>query len=300
MKANMRLSVVVQTKNAAKTLEKALQSVAFADELIVVDMESSDATREIALKFTDNVVSTKDVGYVEPARNKAIEKASGEWILLLDADEEISVSLGEKIETLVATESDVSCYFLPRKNIIFGNWVKDTGWWPDFQPRLFRAGTVTWKDEIHSRPLINGKTDKLPSDESLAIIHHNYSTVSEYIDRLNRYTSITAKFDSKEKSVTTAGLISSYRSELLRRLFLQGGIDGGYRSVLLSFLQANYELVVSAKKWEIAGRPEDDSTSITEMEKFNSELAYWIADWHTKKDGLFRKLFWKIRRKLRV
>jgi len=296
----MRLSVVVQTKNAEQTLEQALRSVAFADELIVVDMESSDTTREIALKFTDNVISVKDVGYVEPARNDAIAKATGDWILLLDADEEISVSLGEKIQTLIATESDVACYFLPRKNMIFGEWVSDSGWWPDYQPRLFRSGAVTWKDEIHSRPLITGKTEKLPIDESLAIIHHNYATVSDFVDRLNRYTSITAKLSKAESPTTKAGLISSYRSEFLRRIFMQGGIDGGYRSVLLSLLQANYELVVSAKRWENAGRPEDKSSSIKEMEKFNSELSYWIADWHEKRSGFLSKLFWRIRRKLRV
>lgn len=296
----MKLSAVVQTKNAEETLVKALQSVTFADELIVVDMESSDATREIALKFTDNVISVKDVGYVEPTRNNAIAKATGDWILLLDADEEISFSLREKIQDLVATESDISCYLLPRKNIIFGEWVKDTGWWPDYQPRLFRSGTVTWKDEIHSRPLITGKTEKLPIDESLAITHHNYVSVSDFIDRLNRYTSITSSLNKEESETTKTSLISAYRSEFLRRLFEQGGVDGGYRSVLLSLLQANYELVVSAKRWENNGRPEDNSSAIEEIEKFNSELSYWIADWHEKRAGFLSKLFWRIRRKLRV
>ena len=291
--------MVVQTKNAAETLESCLKSVSFADELIVVDMQSSDATRDIAKEFTENVDITDDVGYVEPARNFALEKATGDWILLVDADEVISKSLQEKITSIVNSETDVACYFLPRKNIIFGKWVKDAGWWPDMQPRLFRAGALKWEDKIHSQPSIKGITDEFSKEESLAIIHSNYKTVSDFIDRLNRYTSITSEFDDGNELPNTSKLVSNYRSELLNRMFKKGGIDGGYRSTLLSLLQANYELVVAAKRWEKEGCPEDSAPAIEEFKKFNSELAYWIADWHVKRGSSLGKVFWKIRRKLR-
>ena len=169
----MKLSVVITTKNAATTLERTLESVKFADEIVVVDMMSTDETVRIARKFTDNIFTTPDVGYVEPARNFSLSKARGEWILVVDADEVISETLRDYLLELLATDSDIASYSLARKNLIFGDWVQTAGWWPDYQPRLFRRGKVIWSDLLHSKPAIDGKSEKLPDKAELAIEHHN-------------------------------------------------------------------------------------------------------------------------------
>lgn len=138
----MSISAVLVVKNEEKNLERALKSLNFVDEIIVFDMHSSDQTKKIAQQFTNKVFSTpKDFGYADPARNLALSKAKGEWLLALDADEEISPSLAKKIKELIKNqETDV--YFIPRKNLIFGKAIEHSGWWPDFQARLFKKGMV--------------------------------------------------------------------------------------------------------------------------------------------------------------
>src|SRR5262245_10992026 len=124
----MGLSVVINTKNSAETLRRALQSVAFADELIVVEMESTDETLSIAREFNARTFQHQDVGYVEPARNFALDQAKQDWILVLDDDEEVSSGLHQQVESVVngsvtkALKADV--YWLPRQNIVFNRWVK--------------------------------------------------------------------------------------------------------------------------------------------------------------------------------
>jgi glycosyltransferase involved in cell wall biosynthesis len=152
MEKTLLLSVVINTKNSSATLEKALGSVrSFADEIVVMDMQSTDNTLEIAKKYDCQVYSHKDVGYVEPARNAAIAKAKGEWIFILDADEEAPDKLKDLVSELSTTTTD--SYFVPRSNIIFGRAV-NTGWWPDYILRLFRKDHVTWSDELHAVPQV--------------------------------------------------------------------------------------------------------------------------------------------------
>ena len=212
------VTVVINTKNAEKTLERTLKSVKDFETIIIVDMESSDKTVSIAKKDTNKVFSYKDVGYVEPARNFAIDKAPTEWVLIVDADEEVPTNLAKKVQELSQSTSDNVCYFVPRKNIIFGKWIQKTGWWPDFQPRFFKKDSVTWLDEVHSVPKIMGSSEYLPVDEDLALIHHNYESDSDYLVRLDRYTTITASEADVETRISPVMLITSFSDELSRRM----------------------------------------------------------------------------------
>lgn len=297
------LTVVINTKNAEKTIERTLKSVDFADFIVVVDMSSSDKTVDIAKKYTKNVYTHEDVGYVEPARNYAISKAQTEWILIVDADEEVPHLLGKKIKELISHKSDINCYFLPRKNIIFGKWIQKTGWWPDFQPRLFKANKVKWNNAVHSVPEIEGSIEYLPVDEEQALIHHNYESISDYIQRLDRYTSITAQELKTEQQFSAAELVHKFTAELTKRLFYEKGIEEGIHGVGLSFLQSMYELVTYLKVWESSANKDreiDLKNTISAVEELKNNLAYWIADQKIKNAKGQNKTYWQIRRKFKV
>lgn len=306
MTKSVPLSVVINTKNSAESLEKTLESVAdLAEQIVVMDMNSHDKTRELAKKFTKDVFQTdQDYGYVEPARNQALGKATQPWVLLLDADEELSSGLKKTIrELLTKSHQEIDCFYLPRKNVIFNHEMRGTGWWPDYQVRLFKKGTVTWSDQIHSMPEIHGQTQLLPADPSQAIIHANYQHVDQYLERLNRYTSVeaaTSHFTADE--LTPSNLLKLFSNELFERGIAQNGLEEGVHGVSLALLQGTYQLVVALKKWELLGFPETKETPLVTFaafKKFQADLNYWLADWQFRHSTGINKFIWKIRRKMK-
>src|SRR3990167_8259410 len=156
-------------------------------------MHSDDKTQDIAKKFGAKVFEHDRTGYVEPARNYAISKTTGDWILVLDADEEIAKFLADKLRQISTDSKSADYYRLPRKNIIFGKWIKHSRWWPDYNIRFFLKGSVSWTEVIHSIPMTKGKGADLEADEKNAIIHHHYTSVNQYVERLNRYTTEHAR-----------------------------------------------------------------------------------------------------------
>jgi (heptosyl)LPS beta-1,4-glucosyltransferase len=292
------ISVVINTRNEEKNLPRALDSVEIlADEVIVVDMESEDNTVKIAKKAGAKVYLHKKVGYVEPARNFAIGKATGSWILVLDADEEIPASLAKELKR-ISEGPQADFYRLPRKNIIFGKWITHTGWWPDYNIRFFKKGTVVWKKLIHSVPETQGKGQSLPAKEQFAIIHHNYQSISQYLERMTRYTQIQAKFLIKDGyRFSWQDLIRRPTSEFLSRFFANEGYKDGIHGLALSLLQAFSELVVYARVWE-HNKFEDINFSnkafAKEVERAEDELAYWLDHSGVKRMNLVQKLLRKI------
>ncbi len=251
------ISTVINTLNSAETLETCLKSVKELGPIIIVDMYSDDNTLEIARKYTDKIYMHERVGYVEPARNFAIAKAESDWVLVLDSDEELTQSLAQTLGRIAEDEYDdapKNCthYFIPRKTMIFGQWMEHTGWWPDEKLRFFKKGTVQWRPEIHSELDAVGEGFHFPADEKFAIIHYHYQTVSQWIQRMDRYTTIQAKekitagyeFDWKD-------LIRKPLSEFLRRFFVWEGWKDGVVALGICFMQALSEAIVYMKVREI-------------------------------------------------
>ena len=296
-----KISVVINTLNEEKNLARALESVAdWAYEVVVVDMHSDDGTIEIAKKYGAKTYNHKRTGYVEPARNYAISKTSGDWILLLDADEEIPASLRHKLKELVSSPK-ADYYAIPRKNIVFGKWLKHSRWWPDKNIRFFKKGMVEWAREIHSIPLTQGKGLDLPEEEDFAIIHHNYESVSQYLERLNRYTTVQAKEKKKnDKKYSWKNFISSPTSEFLSRYFAGEGYKDGIHGLALALLQGFSELVVEIKLWELSKFPEreiDLEQVNKELKNSQREINYWTADALVKKG---KGLHHRLKRKLKL
>lgn len=297
-----RISVVINTLNEEKNLPRTLASVkSLADEVVVVDMKSTDRTVEIAKKTGARVYEHKKTGYVEPARNFAIGKAVGNWVLVLDADEEIPLSLAIKLKK-IADNPKVDYYRIPRKNIIFGKWMKHSRWWPDLNIRFFKKGHVSWNEIIHSVPMTQGVGADLPEKEEFAIIHYNYDSVEQYLERMNRYSDIQAKIliVGKHKFIWK-DLITKPANEFLSRYFAGEGYKDGLHGLALSFLQAFSEIIVYLKVWQQEKFLEQGIT-LQEIEKELKEVikqtSWWLADANIKSKGFFASLPDKISRKI--
>lgn len=294
----MPLSVVINTKNAQATLDKCLKSVQFADQVVVVDMHSSDKTQQIAEFYQVDWFLYQDIGFVEPARNFAVSKAKYDWVLVVDADEEVPKSLQTVIKKIITNQyfdQKVVAVKVPRANIVFGKRLEHTGWWPDYQLRLFKKDQVTWSDTIHQQPKVTGMIKELPVQTSFALIHHNYQTISQFLDRLNRYTTIQA---SQQPSLKQPNIPQAFSDEFIARFFFHQGDKDGLHGLVLSWLQAQYQVMVELKRWEAAGFLESPADT-TQLEKLNQSLKFWLLQHKAAHSRYFwQRWYWKLLKKL--
>lgn len=296
-----KISVVINTLNEAANLERALSSVSWADEIVVCDMHSRDKTVEVAKKLGVKVVFHKKEEFVERTRNFAISKAINDWILVLDPDEEIPDSLARRLQEMAAAMKRVDYVRIPRKNLIFGRFMKASMWWPDFNVRFFRKGKVTWKDKIHLPPQVSGEGIDLPAEQEYAIVHHHYSSVFQFLERMIRYSKVQAedlrregyKFDWKD-------LIRKPLSEFLSRFFANRGFEDGLHGLALSLLQSFSFLVVYLRVWEMEGfkAKEINLQDIKQVSKQSCyELEYWFKQVSFSKNT-FKRFFQKLKNQI--
>jgi (heptosyl)LPS beta-1,4-glucosyltransferase len=291
-----KISVVINTWNEAQNIKRCLESVKWADEIIVVDMYSEDKTKEIAKKMGARVFSYKYSFICEPARNFAISKVTGDWILILDADEEVSPFLAKTLQELAQDPQNFTYFRFPRKNIIFGKWIKHSLWWPDYIIRFFKKGQLRWSPKIHSVPLTRGEGKDLDAKEINAITHYNYQTISQYLERLIRYTKIQAddlidsgyKFDWRD-------MLKKPMGEFLSRFFVGEGHKDGLHGLVLALLQAFFELVKYLRVWEKENFGDQDITGYHgALEENINDYLHWQAD----SANLIRKIRLKIKKKI--
>jgi glycosyltransferase involved in cell wall biosynthesis len=240
------LSVVVITYNEEERLRQTLASVAWADEIVVVDGGSDDKTVEIAREFTDHVVVRPWEGFARQ-KNAAIERARGEWILSLDADEEVSPELGEEIRRTIAAPA-ADGYAVPRRNIFWGRWVRHGRLYPDWQLRLFRRGRGRFVERpVHESVQIDGPVARLAAP----LIHRSYRDVADFLTRANRYTSLAAEeWVRAGRTVHAHDLVLRPLGRFLSMYVRHAGFLDGWRGFLLAVLYAYYVFLRSAKVWE--------------------------------------------------
>jgi glycosyltransferase involved in cell wall biosynthesis len=243
----LSLSVVIITLNEEANLGRTLQSVAWADEIVVVDSGSTDRTREIAESFHANV-------FVEPWRgfagqkNFAIGKASGDWILSLDADEEVEPALADEISMAIKTPSTAG-FYIPRKNFFLGRWIRHGGFYPDRKLRLFRRGTAQFEDRlVHEDLRLNGPTANLRGH----LLHRAYPTLESYLDHMNRYSSLGAQIVAAQRprGFSFVDIVIRPRLTFFYNYFLRGGFLDGREGLLLHLYHAQYVSWKYAKAWE--------------------------------------------------
>lgn len=296
-----KISVVINTWNEEKNIERAMKSVKWADEVVVCDMYSDDKTVEIVKKLGAKVVYHKKTNYVEPARNFAISKATGDWILVLDADEEIPDGLAKALKEIVSKTHQIDFVEIPRKNIIFGKWMKASMWWPDYNIRFFKKGKVTWQDEIHSKPKVEGEKLTFEENEEWALVHHHYDNIAQFVERMNRYSTVQAQELRKQGvKFEWADLIKKPLGEFLSRYFANRGFEDGLHGLSLSLLQSFSFLLVYLKLWEMEKfKPQEISLDeIKNISRVGSqELNYWFKYGNLSKNS-FKRFFQKVKNRL--
>ena len=275
--------MVISAHNEGKNIEDCLKSVKnLADEIIVVDNGSTDDTSEIAAKFTKNIYRQENNPLkIDLQKNFGFSKATSDWILSLDADEQVSSELEKEIRLKTRDQRpDIVGYWIPRKNIIFGKWIQHTGWSPDYQLRLFRRGKGKFAAEkVHEPLVIEGETESFTS----SILHNNYNTVNQFIERLIIYTDSEAKAQIENGyKFKPMDIVRKPFEEFLGRFFREEGYKDGIHGLSLSLLMVFYHLVVMLKIWEYNKFIESDieiSKSFkNESRKIVHEISYWIVE----------------------
>ncbi len=242
MKKNI-LSVVLAVYNEENNLTECLKSIKdIADEIVVVDGGSTDNTVVVAKNFNSIVIKTNNPPNFHINKNKAINVASGEWILQLDADEVVSKELLNEIKKVVNTKSNINGYWIPRRNFFLGRFLKKGGQYPDYTLRLYRKGfgRLPAKD-VHEQAVVDGKTGYFKND----LLHMRDKTFSIYIERFNRYTNLLA---SQLKEVGVKISVFSFVNYMVVRPLVwfikvyfrnRGYVDGfpGFVFVLFSSLR---------------------------------------------------------------
>ncbi len=244
-----RLSVITLTLNEAGNIGKCLESVRWADEIIVVDSGSTDGTLDLVRQYTGKVFTIKWPGY-GAARNFALSQATGNWVLWLDADERVTPELGEEIRRLLSGgDTAPAGYAIGRRAYFLGRWIRHCGWYPSRVVRLFQRerGSFT-ESRVHERLRLEGPVKETRND----LLHFTDPTLHHYVSKFNRYTTLGAEDlhaagrRFRHVDLLVRPPIHFFKMYVLRRGFLDG-IEG----FLLSVLSSAYTFTKYAKLWEI-------------------------------------------------
>jgi glycosyltransferase involved in cell wall biosynthesis len=239
-----RLSVVIIARNEETNLPRCLESVQWADEIIVGDSGSADRTVEIARDLGAKVFSYEWRGF-GPAKQGAVDRAEGEWILSLDADEEVTPELAIEIKAALEEQINIVGYYLPRRTEFLGRWMLHGGWYPDYVLRLFRKDRGAFTSSlVHEAVKVDGPTAHLKND----LLHHSYPTLERYFDKFNRYTTLAANEAFKTgQRVGPAELILNPIAKFIKQYILKGGFLDGAKGLLLAILSSGYVSIKYAK-----------------------------------------------------
>ena len=243
-----KLSVTVVAKNEAKDLGAALASVAWADEIVVVDSHSTDNTVAIARQYTDRVVVHDWLGHIEQ-KNYAASLASHDWILSIDADERVTPALADEIKAALAAEPRHMAFRIPRVTWHLGRWVRTTDWYPDYQTRFYDRRRARWTGRyVHEALTIDGSLGSLAGE----IQHYAYRDIADHLETIDRYTTLAAK--QMHEDGRRAGLLQLAGHPLLaflRNYIARGGIRDGVPGFIISSMNAYYVFIKFAKLREL-------------------------------------------------
>jgi glycosyltransferase involved in cell wall biosynthesis len=249
------LSVVIITyneeANIGRTLKSVLPLVANGHgEIIVIDSGSTDRTVDIARENGAKVFVEKWKGYAAQ-KNSAIAKASGDWILSLDADEELEPGLSDEVDRFIKAGDETHGYWIPRKNFFLGRWIRHGGFWPDRKLRLFRRGTGQIAERaVHEVIKVEGPTGRLEH----ALLHHAYPTLAGYTDHMNRYSSLGAEMAVAEghRGFSFVDIVVRPLATFIYNYFFRLGFLDGREGLLLHLYHAVYVSWKYAKVWELS------------------------------------------------
>jgi glycosyltransferase involved in cell wall biosynthesis len=238
-----KLSVIVITKNEEENIRDCLESVKWADEIIIVDSFSHDKTVEIAKEYTDKIFQKKWIGY-GGQKNLALEKATGEWVLNIDADERVTKELAGEIKEALQ-EKQYDGYYISNKAYFLGKWMRHSGWYPDYHLRLFKRERGKFNERIvHEAVQVEGKKDYLKG----SIEHFTAKSVGEYLRRLDKYARLT--IEGRERRAGWYRVFFHPPFTFFKMYIIKRGFLDGIHGLILAFCHSYYTFNKYARLWE--------------------------------------------------
>ncbi len=279
------ISGLIHTLNEEHDLPYALRSLRpWVDEIVVVDMHSDDRTVEIAESFGARVIVHDRIGFADPARPFGVAQCRGDWIMMLDADELVPEPLSRRLRE-IASSGRYDAVETSRANYLLGRPLRATGWGldQDRHIRFFRPRAVTFSPDIHAFmvPTPGARIVRLEADERLSVIHHNYVDLADFVDRLNRYTTIEAQQATQRgERATPVVALRRVFFEFGRRYIRAQGYRDGWRGFYLSALMACYRFVSAAKQHEARVTGGDAAV----RESYRRDAERWLAGYGGSED----------------
>lgn len=246
---NQKISVVINTYNASKYLARVLDAVKNFDEIVVCDMESTDDTIDIAREHGCKIVTFPKANHksAEPARTFAIQSATSDWVLVVDADEVVSESLRSYLYYFIKDPGKIRGLYIPRKNYTMKVFLPSS--YPDYQLRFFIKEGTTWPPYVHTFPKVQGALDYIPKSRKDCAFDHLDDSTRASINRLNNYTDNEVEKHAGQK-VTLFKLFASPMIRFIKQYFIKGGIFYGIPGYIDAFRSAQYKFTVLCKLYE--------------------------------------------------
>lgn len=246
------LSVIVITQNEAHFLRDCLASAAFADEIVIVDAESSDDTVKVCQEFSASSPALSVKIFVRPwpgfaaQKQFALAQATGEWVLSLDTDERVTPELAQEIQTLIKNTPPQAGYYAPRVSTFLGKFIRHSGWYPGYQLRLFRRDKTTIiNSHVHEGFIVDGALSHLKHD----LLHFTHRTLEESLARMNRYSSLEA-LDRSGKRVYWWDFFVRPFAAFWNKFIAHQGWRDGMHGLILALVTAMVKLALYMKLWE--------------------------------------------------
>ena len=247
-----KISVVIITYNEEKNIRDCLESIKWADEIIIVDAFSKDRTVDIAKNYTDRIFQRQWEGYTQQ-RNFGLTQVCNEWVLFLDADERISEALTQEIKDVLERNNGFcNGYYISRQSFYLGRWIKHGGWYPDLKLRLIRKNKAIWSGpSVHEKLILNGEAGYLKNP----MYHYTYLNIKHHLEKSDRYSTLFAEEAFKKGEYPNPYKI--FIRPIFRFIndyFLKQGFRDGFAGFVVALIQSFEVFLRYAKLWELNHR----------------------------------------------
>lgn len=242
-----KLSVTIITLNEESNIKDCLESVKWADEIVLVDSGSKDKTIEIACTYTDKVIIKSWEGF-SIQKNFALQNTSNEWVLSIDADERVTPGLRDEILSLLSDAPEMDGYFIPRRNFFLTKEISNCGWYPDYQMRLFRKSkTKVDSRKVHEGFLVTGNTGYLNNP----FIHYTHRNLHDTFKKINEYSTLEAEELYLQKEAKPMNMIINPAAAFLGHYISRKGYKDGVPGLMVSLIHAATKMMTYMKMWDL-------------------------------------------------
>jgi glycosyltransferase involved in cell wall biosynthesis len=247
-----RVSAAIICRDEEAHIEACLASVGWCDEIVVVDSGSTDRTVELARKFTPHVIHHDWPGYVAQ-KNFALERATGDWVFSLDADERCTPELRDAIRAALAADPGVAGYEVRRHVFYLGRWIDHGGWYPDWKLRVVRRGRARWAGvDPHDKLVADGATARLDAD----LVHHTYARFADQLRTIQRFSDVVAgEWQKQGRRFSLARALVHPPAKFLECFVWKRGFLDGWPGFVIAVASAFYVFAKHVKLWELRATP---------------------------------------------